>query len=720
MPPKAFRTGLRIALAPLALLGLAAAACSQQTAAPRSGPVDAARITAAAQTDAPGDWLTHGRTYSEQRYSPLAEIAAGNVAELGLAWSFDLDTDRGQEATPLLVDGVLYFSTAWSKVFAVDARTGQEKWRFDPQVPPSHAVNACCDVVNRGVAAWGTSIFVGTLDGRLIALDRESGRELWSVATADPAKHYTITGAPRVVKGRVLIGNGGAEYGVRGYVSAYDAATGALVWRFYTVPGDPAQGFENAAMEMAAKTWAGEWWKYGGGGTVWDSMAYDPELDLLYVGVGNGSPWNHQIRSQGQGDNLFLSSIVALRPDTGEYVWHFQTTPGETWDYTATQHMILADLAIDGRTRKVILQAPKNGFFYVLDRATGEFISGRNFAPINWATGLDPKTGRPVEVEAARFRSGTSLVIPGPPGAHNWNPMSYHPGTGLVFIPATTATSTASLYAHDPAFQLRDVGWNTGLKVPPPPPTEDVVAGFQEARSRPPGTLLAWDPVQQREVWRVEHKVRGGSGLLSTGGGLVFQGTGDNRFHAFAAATGAELWSFDAGNAILGGPITYELDGVQYVVALAGRGGVLGLAGGAGAPAGAATAVRPKGRLLCFALGAKGSLPVPQADVAAARRPLELANVTTPGDVARGRSQYGALCTACHGPDAVSSGTVPDLRFAPVLLDAARFRAIVVEGALRDRGMVGFAPAIGAGEAEDLRAYLVQRARESAQAPAAN
>ena len=278
------------------------------------------------------EWLTYGRTYSEERFSPLTQINRESVDQLGVAWSFELDTNRGQEATPLVIDGTIYFTSAWSKAFALDARTGEEKWRYAPRVPGRYGVNACCDVVNRGMAAWGDKVYLGTIDGRLIALDRESGSVAWTAETADPELRYTITGAPRVIDGRVIIGNGGAELGVRGYISAYDAETGEMLWRFYTVPGNPADGFESDTMEMAAETWAGEWWTLGGGGTVWDSMAYDPELDLLYIGVGNGSPWNHEIRSNGEGDNLFLSSIVALRPATGEYVWHFQTTPAESWD----------------------------------------------------------------------------------------------------------------------------------------------------------------------------------------------------------------------------------------------------------------------------------------------------------------------------------------------------------------------------------------------------
>jgi PQQ-dependent dehydrogenase (methanol/ethanol family) len=404
------------------------------TANPAGGAVTAARILKA--DEEAGNWLTHGRTYSEQRFSPLQGISSDNVDELGLAWSYPLGIYRGIEATPLIIDGVMYTTGAWSVVFALDAATGKLLWTYDPQVAKAKGVDACCDVVNRGVAAWGDKIYVGTLDGRLVALDRDSGKVAWSVPTFDPELAYTITGAPRVIKGKVLIGSGGGEYDVRGYISAYDAETGAMDWRFYTVPGNPADGQESPALEMAVKTWNGQWWKMGGGGTVWDSMAYDPELDLLYIGVGNGTPWNQRIRSPGGGDNLFLSSIVALKPDTGEYVWHYQTTPGETWDYTATQPIMLVDLEIAGEPRKVLMQAPKNGFFYVIDRVTGEFISANNYVPINWATHVDPETGRPVETEDARYPGKDVLIYPSPFGAHNWHPWSCNPATGLVYLPA--------------------------------------------------------------------------------------------------------------------------------------------------------------------------------------------------------------------------------------------------------------------------------------------
>ena len=388
------------------------AAAKPATSAPARAAVDDARLVAADRE--PGQWLSYGRTYDEQHYSPLAEIDTTNVRELGLAWFADIPLNQGQEATPVVVDGVIYLSSSWSNVFAFDARTGAQLWRYDPKVPREWAVNVCCGVVNRGVAVWHGRVYVGTLDGRLVALDAANGHEVWSVQTFDTSQRYSTTGAVRVVRGKVLVGNSGAEFGVRGFVSAYDAETGKLAWRFYTVPGNPADGFENEAMAMAAKTWTGEWWKLGGGGTPWDAMVYDPESSLLYIGTGNGSPWNRALRSPGGGDNLFLASIVALDPDTGTYRWHYQTAPGETWDFTATQPIIVANLKYDAGARRVIMQAPKNGFFYVLDAKTGEFISGDAFAPVNWATcAKTPSTrrrrsGRPTSTPALPCSSGAS------------------------------------------------------------------------------------------------------------------------------------------------------------------------------------------------------------------------------------------------------------------------------------------------------------------------
>jgi len=451
----------------------------------------------------PTEWLTHGRTYSEQRHSPLNAINKDNVAQLGLQWSYDLGTSRGIEATPIVHDGMMYVTSTWNVVHALDARNGEKVWGFDPEVDKSQASNGCCDMVNRGVALWGNSVFTATLDGRLISLDAKSGKVNWDVNTIDKSKPYTITGAPRIIKGKVIIGNGGAELGVRGYISAYDATSGELAWRFYTVPGNPADGFENETMEMAAKTWNGNFWEAGGGGTAWDSIAYDPELDLLYFGVGNGSPWNQSIRSPGGGDNLFLSSIVAVKPDSGDYVWHYQTTPGETWDYTATQHMILAELEIEGEQRKVIMQAPKNGFFYVIDRATGKLISANNFVPVNWATHVDLETGRPVETPEARYGPDKEpfVQLPGPLGAHNWHPMSYSPDTGLVYIPAQEAPW---VYRDKKDYKYTEGTWNTGTDfIYAVLPTERAM--FAALKSMVKGRLIAWDPVKQEPAWSHEH-----------------------------------------------------------------------------------------------------------------------------------------------------------------------------------------------------------------------
>jgi alcohol dehydrogenase (cytochrome c)/quinohemoprotein ethanol dehydrogenase len=659
--------------------------------------VNERRLLNAAENRA--DWLTHGRTYDEQRFSPLAAIDQSTVKDLQLAWFFDLDTKRGQEATPLVVDGTMYVTSAWSKVFALDARTGKEKWRFDPHVIGDKAIDACCDVVTRGAAAWGRSVFVGTLDGRLIALDMQSGKPLWSVQTTDPKKRYTITGAPRVIKGKVIIGNGGGEMGVRGYVSAYDAITGKMVWRFYTVPGNPKDGFENPLLERAAKTWHGEWWKYGGGGTVWDAMAYDPQLDILYVGVGNGSPWNHRIRSNGEGDNLFLSSILALKPDTGEYVWHFQSTPAESWDYTATQPLILADLTIAGAARKVVMQAPKNGFFYVLDRVTGEFISAKNYVNVTWTSGLDPQTGRPAMIPEARYLREPAMVAPGPVGAHNWYPMSFSPLTGLVYIPAL---ETASYYEHDAKFEFRDRTWNTGVVRTSDPANAQTVA--DAAKSTGGAFLIAWDPVQQREAWRVGYARGGNGGTLATGGKLVFEGSVDGHLNAYAADTGTKLWSFDAQNAIMGGPITFELDGEQYIATLTGLGGVAM----SGALAGGGQERSEYGRVVAFKVGGKAALPPLQTRVARAIPDLRRANAT--GNVEAGQRNYDRVCAACHGANARSVTSVPDLRYSPAIADAAVFKSIVLDGARAEKGMVGFASVLTPVDAEAVRAWLVHMA----------
>jgi len=659
--------------------------------------VDGRRIVQADQE--PGNWLTHGRTYSEQRFSPLDQINIDNVSSLGVEWSYDTGNDRGHESTPIVADGRLYFTASWSVVHALDAATGDLLWTFDPEVPGAVGRMACCDVVNRGVALWKGRVYVAALDGRLIALDADTGTPDWAVQTTDPARPYTITGAPRVINDKVIIGNGGAEYGVRGYVTAYDAETGDQVWRFYTVPGDPSQPFEHLELETAAATWTGEWWEIGGGGTAWDSMAYDPELNLLYVGVGNGSPWTRQHRSPDGGDNLYLSSIIALEPDTGQLVWHYQTTPGDNWDYTATQHIILADLEIDGRLRQVLMQAPKNGFFYVIDRATGELLSAEKYVTVNWASHVDLETGRPVELPDGHYDEQPRVVLPSPSGGHNWHPMSFSPETGLVYIPAIESPFHYSL---DENFEYNAAGWNVGIDL-----SRYAELLFQMPAPPSQGFLKAWDPVTQREVWSVEHPGAFNGGILSTAGNLVFQGSSDGRFVAYTADAGEKVWELPVNIGIVAPPISYELAGEQYIAVLAGWGGnvIVGMDAGLSA----ASHYENLGRLLVFKLDGRGSVPAVPTKAAPFLLPvprLEYTEVEL-----RGHDVYHQVCAVCHGILGVSSGVTSDLRVVSSrTLDA--FDGIVRGEAFVDRGMPDFSDLLSAEDVEAVHAYLSKREAE--------
>ncbi len=704
-----------IGWAALAALGFsgALAGCNMATSENTEGGIDNVRLVNAG--DDPANWITHGKTYSEQRYSPLDQINRETVGELGLAWFADMDTARGQEATPLVMDGKLYVTSAWSKVFAFDAATGEPLWSYDPQVPGETGVKVCCDVVNRGLAAWGNQLFLGTLDGRLVALNRDTGEMLWEKVTVDQSQSYSITGAPRVIDGKVLIGNGGAEFGVRGYIAAYDAKDGDELWRFYTVPGDEGRDAPDY-LKTAAETWSGDVLTgdsgIGGGGTVWDSMAYDPELDLLYFGVGNGSPWNRAYRSPGadgtgEGDNLYLSSIVAIRPDTGEYVWHYQTTPGETWDYTATQHIVLADMEIDGRARQVLMQAPKNGFFYVLDRATGEFISAEPYIPLNWATGMD-ENGRPIENPQTRVdvTGQPALVMPGPLGGHNWHPMAYHPGENLVYIPAFEA---AMLYAPEAGWKPdRKRGFNIGFDIGAGDLPPDM--GFRrEVQGTIKGRLIAWDPVNQEAKWTVEHPGPWNGGVLATGGGLVFQGNSGSEFSAYDSSTGNKLWSFAAQTGVVAPPITYTVNGEQYVAVLAGWGGAFAITAD-GTLIDQMHPVRNISRLLVFKLGGEAELPpAPELAAAPLDPPPSRASTKT---IALGRTKYARYCAVCHAPGAVGSTVLPDLRRSGALDNRQAWQQIVHEGALQDNGMASFKGSLTPAEIEAIRAYVIQRANE--------
>jgi quinohemoprotein ethanol dehydrogenase len=677
-----------------ALLGMAPG--TSHGAATSGAPVNGARI---ANADAePGNWLTYGRTYGEQRYSPLARINDKNVKTLGLAWFADLDTNRAQEATPLVVDGVMYISTAWSLVKAYDARTGRLLWAYDPQVNRELGVNACCDVGNRGVAAWNHKIFVGAYDGRLVALDASTGKPVWSTLTVDTSKPYTITQAPRVIKGRVIIGNSGGEYGTRGYISAYDAETGKLAWRFYTVPGDPSKPFENEAMARAAKTWSGEWWKLGGGGPVWDAISYDPELNLLYFGTGNGVQWARSARSAGKGDNLYLASIIALNADTGEYAWHYQATPGEEWDFDAVQQLILADLQIAGKSRHVLMQANKNGFFYVLDRKSGALISAKAIVPMTWASGVDEKTGRPIENKEARYgETGKPVDIkPGPLGAHNWQPMAFNPNTGLVYIPAQQVPLT---YIPLPALPIAPIGWNLGVALASLTPQDE-------------GFLLAWDPAHQREAWRVTYKGPWNGGVVTTAGNIVAQGDAAGNFNVYRADNGAKLWSMFAQSGIIAAPSTFEVGGEQYIAVLSGWGGSYALSGGKAAAL--SGNLRNVSRLLVFKLGGTAALP-----------PLEPRSFvinpppapTDAASIARGEPLFDQYCSACHGEHAVGGGVVSDLR-ASNFLGMDYFYNIVLDGALKGAGMAAFSKALNRDNVTDIRNFIIYRANQDNKAAA--
>jgi len=658
------------------------------------------------------DWGAIGFSYDEQRHSPLTDINDANVGELGMTWFADLEDARGQEATPVVIDGMLYVSHAWSKVSAWDAATGKKLWGYDPEVPGEKAVNACCDVVNRGVAVWGDKLFVGTIDGRLVALDRLSGKEIWSEQTTDQNRPYTITGAPRVVKDMVLIGNGGAEMGVRGYVSAYSADTGKLIWRFYTTP-NPERKADGAASDAifaksANATWSeqGEWQQSGGGGTVWDAIVYDQKLDQILIGVGNGNPWNHGTRSNGEGDNWFLSSIVALDAATGEYKWHYQETPAETWDYTATQPIILAEQQVGGKATPVLYHAPKNGFFFTINRTNGKLIDAKPFVEgINWASGYDMATGRPIEMPEARFyKTGKAFIgNPGALGAHNWHPMSFNPKTGLVYIPAMQIPQ-AYIAEMDGLDTRKPVGFNTGLSFPAGALPDDP-AVHKAAVAMTTGKLVAFDPRTGKVAWSVDHSASWNGGTLTTAGNLVFQGTSLGRFRAYAADTGKQLLDLDMQSGIVSAPSTFRVKGVQYVAFMTSKGGAFPLV--AGIAGGATRKVPNIPRLVVLKLGGTAQFPALPAATALDWTPL--ARIGTLTQIAAGKAAYARYCTVCHGDSAVGNGFTPDLRISSTLATAQMFQDVVLAGALTDRGMVGFANVLKPADAEALRAYIIER-----------
>ena len=659
----------------------------------------------------PGSWLAVGGDYNEQRFSKLDQLNESNVENLGLGWYADIDTERGQESTPIVVDGLMYLTTAWSMVKVYDIKSGAKVWEYDPKVDRAKGSDACCDVVNRGVAAWNGKIYLGALDGRLIALDGKTGKPVWETQTTDTNLPYTITGVPRIVKGKVIIGNGGAEYDIRGDISAFDAETGKRLWRWYAVPGDPAKPYEQPELEMAAKTWKGDtYWKLGGGATIWDTIVYDPETNLIYFGTGNGLSWAQEARSPGGGDNLFVSSIVALNADTGKYAWHYQETPGDEWDYDNCNPVMVADLPYKSGKRRVVMQASKNGFYYVLDAKTGKLISAEKYVPeTNWATHVDMTTGRPVENPDARYsKNGKPVIIwPAALGMHNWHPMAYSPETGYVYIPVTV--SNAAYDALD-NFVFNPNGWNTGT---------DFAGGaslYTKLGAPPRGNvtsyILAWDPVNAKEVWRIPNKEYGASGLLATSGNLIFSGNHAGQFAAYDSRTGKELWAAPTQARVVAAPSTFTVDGQQQVAILVGARGL---------PPGQTRTVSVaanNSRIMVFRPGGNAALPAEMAGIAAApsgkvtiNPPLLTANNET---VAAGEQAYAANCAVCHGQTAVpgAGATAPDLRYSALLPFKAQFNGPVRAGERATRGMPGFGNLLDEETTDAILAYIIKRAND--------
>jgi len=689
--------------------GLALTACAAATSVPpalaQAAPV-AAVSTDPLANPAPGEWPSDGRDYTAQRYSPLTQIARANLDQLGLAWYADLGTYRGVEATPVYADGVLYNTLPWNVTTAYDARTGAVRWTYDPQVPRQFGRLACCEPVARGLALADGKVVIATLDGRLIALDQRTGQPVWTTRTfpENTQYAYSITGAPRVFGNKVVVGQSGGDLGVRGFVSAYDLHTGEQAWKFFLTPNpeDRADGAASDSVNaMMRETWADEglWRQLGGGGNPWDSLAYDPALNLVYVGTGNGTPHSRFYRSNNEGDNLFVCSIVALDATTGAYRWHYQINPGEEWDWTCTQSMIQAELTIDGRQRQVLMQAPKNGFFYVLDRATGEFIHAGAHVFQNWNEGFDA-AGRPQVAEAVRYSEEPRLVAPGPGGAHNWFPMAFSPRTGLAYFPGY---QSAFVYAVQPGWTPQPLRSNSGWGGFTGEAGQQRAALMEQANGMERAMLTAWDPVANRVAWQVPLPRHGNGGVMVTASDLVFEGTTRQTFAAFDARTGEELWQYPTQSAPVAGAITYELDGVQYIAINAGWGG-----GAAQIERGAGTELpRAPARLLVFRLG--GTVQLPPLAVQAGTPPEPPPLRASEAEVRAGQLLFSQTCAVCHGQNAI--GGVKDLRHMTRETHAS-FNQIVREGLYLDRGMANFSDIVSEADANAIHAYLIARANE--------
>lgn len=657
----------------------------------------------------PNDWPSYGRAAGEQHYSPLKEIDADNVNGLGLVWSYDLPAAHSA-SQPIAAQGMVYTATGHSDVRAFDAVTGALRWTWE-----SHAAEQAGRKLRQGYGPRGLAydrdrIFVGTHDGRLVALDAKSGQQVWSAQTVSPTDNAYISGAPRAFDGMVIIGFGGADGGgVRGYVSCYDAATGKLRWRFYTVPGNPAVDRDETT-RIASDSWTGEWWRDGGGGTAWNSLVYDPELKRFYIGTGNGYPYNQALRSPGGGDNLFLSSIVAVDARTGRYLWHYQVNPGEQWDYKATQDITLATLTIDGRPRKVLMQAPTNGFFYVIDRENGKLISAKPFTKVTWASAIDQRTGRPIENPGARYHGrGLFEMWPSILGGHSWAPQSYSPRTGLVYLPTIRQgmiIGDAGLDLSQEKRSTQPENVNAGM---------GVTGDFAPALTDEGSSLQAWDPVTQRARWTVKLPGRWPAGTMATGGDLVFQGRIDSRFLAYDARDGRTLWSFDTRAPIAAAPISYSVNGRQYVTVITGNGGSGGGYHSNGQQAYQIDYRQQARRVLTFALGGKATLP-PAPEPLPRVRPHDPDYRPDAATELEGNIAYHAACGTCHGARGVAGGTAPDLRLSPLPAEEAAFLGVVRDGALVPGGMPSFED-MPPRQIAAIRQYLRSEARKLPVAP---
>ena len=687
--------------------------------------------TAAASDDA-GSWVTGGRDYRQTYYSPLSEINRSNIGRLGYAWHADFESEHGFESTPLVVDGVLYASGPGGTVTTFDAVTGRKLWHFSPDIDPAAIRRVCCGVVNRGLTLRQDKVYVAALDGVLYALNRKTGAVIWSAdSIIDHSRGYTVTGAPYMAGGLVIIGNAGAEFDARGYITAYDADSGKQRWRFFTVPGNPEAGFEHPELEIAAKTWDPQsLWQVGLGGTVWDAMAYDPQLNLLYVGTGNAAPYPRKLRSPQGGDNLYLASILAINPDNGRLVWHYQTTPADNWDFTATQKMILAELEIAGKSRKVLMQAPKNGFFYVLDRESGELLSAEPFATTTWASHVDMATGRPVETGQAEYFYAPKLIFPSPAGAHNWQPMSFSPQTGLVYIPTIEASAIWSMPAEPFEYVRGGINSTAQYIFPAPgewgldselarqlPPLAELAVGQPDTTIR--GFLRAWNPRTQSLAWEVETSgpwigdmmaFWNGGGVLSTAGGLVFQGRGTGIMAVLDALTGQELLALDIGASVMAAPMSYRIDGVQYIAVLSGIGGGNG---NTYLPGSASYDYGNKGRLIVLKLDG-GAVPkrplLEHTDEAIQMPPVPRRGSTE--QIAAGQEIFLRQCAKCHANIDGRGAGIPDLKRMSASTHN-EFPDILLKGTRVEKGMGNFSDLLSASEVEAVHSYLIDLAWRS-------